>query len=41
MDSIVAEPGITLDPRFFGKNVVVLSFEMTYNFRKTVEEHSF
>lgn len=36
MNTIVTEARVTLDTRFFGKNVIVLSFEVTDNFRKAV-----
>lgn len=37
MDTIVTEPRVTLDPRFFGKNIIILALEISYNLSKTDE----
>lgn len=31
VDTVVSEPGVTLDPRFLGKNIVVLALEVADN----------
>ncbi len=35
MHSIVSKSGVTLDARLFGKNVVVLALQMTYDLGET------
>jgi hypothetical protein len=37
MDTVVAESGITLDARLLGENVIVLAFEVSYDFREATE----
>ena len=34
MDTVIPETRITLDPRFFCKNVIVLTFKMSNDFRE-------
>lgn len=31
MHSVISKPWVTLDARFFGQDVIILSFKMTYN----------
>jgi hypothetical protein len=31
MDSVVSEPGVSLDTRFLGQDIIVLSLEVAYN----------
>ena len=39
VNPVVSEARITLDTRLLGQNVVVLSLEVTNNFRETVSRH--
>lgn len=38
VDSIVTEARVTLNSRFFGKNVIVLSLEISNNFLEASEQ---
>ncbi len=38
VNTIITEPGVTLNSRLLGKNVVVLSLEETNDFRETLWE---
>lgn len=35
MDTIIPEAGITLNARFFRKNIIILAFQVTNNFLET------
>ena len=36
MNTVVPEAGVTLDSRFFGKDVIVLTLEVPDNFTETI-----
>ena len=38
VNTIVPEPGVTLDTRLFGQNVIILAFEVTHNLLETIME---
>lgn len=37
VDTIVSEPRITLDARFFREDVIVLAFQVSDNFGETID----
>jgi hypothetical protein len=38
VDTVVPEARVTLDSRFFGKNIVILAFEVSDDFTKAEEQ---
>lgn len=38
VDAVIPKPGVTLDTRLFGQNIVILAFEMSHDLLETTVE---